>query len=95
MQKKKIKKLEIKKEDILNLSNDEAQRVIGGGANTNTPSNDCSTEWCTKSGCDGGDTDPCSVVIGDTDLCGVSDNCQSGWCQTGFTQDVAPECNRT
>ncbi|MGK6342274.1 class I lanthipeptide [Chryseobacterium sp. DT-3] len=92
MQKKKITKLEIKKEDILNLTNDEAQKVIGGGADTQL---ECSTEWCSRP-CTV-ETDPCSAYPEYTDLCGVSDNnnCESGWCQTGHTQDVSVECNRT
>lgn len=90
MKKKKITKLEIKKEDILNLSNDEAQKVIGGGPDT---AMECSTEICSYY-CSV-ETDPCSVVIEYSDLCGMSDVCVSGWCQTGFTQDISVECNRT
>ncbi|MDM1553703.1 MULTISPECIES: class I lanthipeptide [Chryseobacterium] len=102
MQKKKIAKLEIKKEDILNLSMDEAQKVIGGGLDTTVP--ECNTEQCSRN-C-GVETSPCSGVIEYSDVCGMSDNCVSGWCQptddcgtgwcgTGLTQDVSPECNRT
>ncbi|MCC3213876.1 MULTISPECIES: class I lanthipeptide [Chryseobacterium] len=95
MQKKKIAKLEIKKEDILNLSMDEAQKVIGGGDDTTTvpytKASDCNTDQCSRY-C-GVETDPCSGVIEYSDLCGMSDNCASGWCQ--LTQDVSPECNRT
>jgi hypothetical protein len=80
MQKKKITKLEIKKEDILNLTNDEAQKVMGGGTDTNL---ECSTEWCSRP-C-GVETDPCSGVIDYSDLCGMSDNCESGWCQDDRT----------
>ncbi|MDM1553701.1 MULTISPECIES: class I lanthipeptide [Chryseobacterium] len=92
MQKKKITKLEIKKEDVLNLSNDEAQKVIGGGEGK-TYDTECTTEWCSRN-CDV-ETDPCSGVIEYTDLCGMTDNCVSGWCQTGHTQDISVECNRT
>ncbi|MDM1553702.1 MULTISPECIES: class I lanthipeptide [Chryseobacterium] len=94
MQKKKIVKLEIKKEDILNLSIDEAQKVIGGGDTTVVPPTkaaECNTEQCSRY-CSV-ETDPCSGVIEYTDLCGMTDNCGSGWCQ--LTQDVSPECNRT
>ncbi|CAM3365958.1 class I lanthipeptide [Elizabethkingia occulta] len=67
MKKKKITKLEIRKEDILNLSQDESQQIIGGGGSILTvdfsqcPGNvcdeteRCNTNECTEEDCTYGD----------------------------------------
>ncbi|CAD0222909.1 class I lanthipeptide [Chryseobacterium sp. JV274] len=93
MKKKKIIKLEINKEDILNLSEKEAYGIVGGGLNTEDQCPESQNVRCTV-GCIEPTYDCWDNTVQDTEMCNLSagGNCESGWCQdTGFQGD----CIRT
>lgn len=89
MGKKKIIKLEINKEDILNLSQDESQKILGGAGTVVTvdlsqcPGNVCNdTEGCNTTEC-------------------TEEDCTYGGCTMNETDDMAcitdvtRDCDRT
>lgn len=79
MKKKKIKKLEILKEDVINLSNDQAKGVVGGDLSDYYWGTLCVS---TMVECNGSDaTSYCSSTIADTQLCNLSSggNCYTDW----------------
>lgn len=84
MKKRKIKKLEISKEDITILSRDEGQRILGGQMSDHMYGNLCVqtlTDYDTD--CNGGNvTATCGgSTIADTQLCNLSSggNCFTDW----------------
>lgn len=79
MKKKKITKLEINKEDILNLSQDESQKIIGGAGAGNVITVDLSQ--CPGNVCD--ETDRCNT----TDC--TDEDCTYGGCTMNDTDDTA------
>ncbi|MBK1894470.1 class I lanthipeptide [Chryseobacterium paridis] len=92
MKKKKIIKLEINKEDILNLSQDESQKIIGGGGGnvvtvdlSQCPGNACDeTERCNTNDCTDEDCTYGGCTVNDTDDTG---------CITDITQDGSGLCD--
>ncbi|AZA81667.1 hypothetical protein C1637_03580 [Chryseobacterium lactis] len=81
MSKRKIIKLEINKEDILNLSQDESQKVIGGGGAVTVDYSQCPATGCEN------DSDGC----GSTDC--TDEDCTYGDCTMNDTD--ATDCDRT
>ncbi|CAD0222910.1 class I lanthipeptide [Chryseobacterium sp. JV274] len=77
MRKKKIIKLEINKEDILDLSQDESQKIMGGGGALIT----VDLSQCPGNACD--QTDGCN-----TNDC-TDEDCTYGGCTMNDTDDMA------
>ncbi|MCT3919507.1 hypothetical protein HZP98_06785 [Elizabethkingia anophelis] len=85
MKKKKITKLEIRKEDILNLSQDESQKIIGGAAVQTIDFGDTCPETFPANCPDR--SEDC------TGMCTAFEGCQTDDCMPGYTEGW--ECERT
>lgn len=80
MKKKKIKKLEISKEDIIILSRDEAKGIVGGGLSDYYWATNCVATLVECNG-DPDTTWGCSSTIAYSELCNLS---SGGVCYTGM-----------
>ncbi|NMR33766.1 hypothetical protein HIO71_06035 [Chryseobacterium aquaticum] len=82
MKKKKIKKLEILKEDVINLSKGQAKEIVGGGyLSEYMYETACYEPFPTYYGGGADETAYCSSTIADTQLCNLSQNgdCGTNW----------------